>query len=375
MRRRHVIIALITLAMVFCFALTSFAAEDQQNQGSPAGVELTLDDAINSALKNSFKIQQAKLDVDRAEKVRDAAWDNHRYMLSKTWVPTEQAFMSLPGTDDDSLFQALAADRAAFIQKKTYEISQDAINIQVTQSYYDIIKKQQNLDAAKLTLEIAERAYNQAKIKNEVGMVTSTTVQAKKTELEGAKSALEFARSDLENAYRALNKIMGKDNDFRPKLVTPVEFEKLEIPSLDAEIIRAMNPDQNPYLWSKKEGYELQKYAWTYTQPEEAGKVDIDKARLSYDEARVETRKKMKELYDSLKTLEISYESATQALATAELGLKNAQALYDSGMITKDDLLNSQMAIVKAEGDLLNIKINYNLCKLTFKKPWLSFLS
>lgn len=371
--RRSVIITVVSVAILFCLTVTSFAAEDQNPQ-SPVRVELTLDEAINSALKNSFSIRQAELDVDRAEKVRDAAWEYHGYMLTKTWVETEQAFVSIPGMDDMSLFQALSADRAAHIQKKTFEIMQDAIKLQVTQAYYDIHKKLEDLDTARLALESAERGYRVAKIKHEIGLATGMEVQGKKAELEGAKSGLEMAQAELENAYRKLNKLMGKDVNFRPELATPVEFEKLEVPSLDAEITRAMNPNQNPYLWSKKEGYELQRYVWTTTQPAEAGKIDIDKAKLSYEEARVETRKTMNELYQLLKTLEAAHESAVEALAAAEQALKTAQVMYENGMITGDDLLGRKIAVAKAEGDLLNVRIQYELVKINFEKPWLSFL-
>lgn len=373
--RRVAVITVATLAMIFCFALVSFASEEEQNLQEPAREELTLEDAINIALKNSFSIQQAELDVDRANEVRDNAWDNHGYMLQRTWVDTEQAYVSLPGMDDNSLFQALGADRAAHIQKKTFEITQDALEMQVTQIYYDILKKHNDIETAKLALEVAERGCKIARMQKQVGMTTEATVQAKNAELENAKSSLESAQSDLENAYRLLNKLMGKDETLRPELVTPIEFEKLEIPSLDTEIIKAMNPNQNPYLWAKKEGYELKKYTWTITQPAEAGKIDIDKAKLTYEEARVETRNKMNELNETLKTLEASYISAQEALSTAQLNLKNAQILYETGMITKDDVLNGEMAVVQAESALLNIKIGYELSKLNFKKPWLSFMA
>ncbi|WP_449241669.1 TolC family protein [Desulfoscipio gibsoniae] len=373
--RRVVVTILITLAMTFGFAFVSFASEEEQNLPGQDYVELSLEEAINNALKNSYNIQQAELDVDRAEEVRDNAWDNHGYMMGKTWVDTQQAYMTAPGTDDNSLFQALSADRAAHIQKKSFEITQDAIRMQVTQGYYDILKKINDIETAKLALEVAERGYKVAKMQKQVGMATETTIQAKNAELEGAKSTLESAQSNLENAYRTLNKMMGKDNNFRPQLATSIEFEKMEIPSLDAAIIKAMNPTQNPYLWSKKEGYELQKYTWTSTQPEEAGKIDIDKASLTYDEARVETRNKMNELNETLKTLEASYVSAQEALTAAELNQKNAQALYDNGMITKDDVVNSQLAVAQAESALLDIKINYGLSKINFEKPWLAFVS
>ncbi|TYO96580.1 TolC family protein [Desulfallas thermosapovorans] len=373
--RRAVVITLATFAMIFCFALVSFASEEEQNLQEPVREELSLEDAINNALKNSFSIQQAELDVDRANEVRDKAWDLHGYMMQRTWVETEQAYMTLPGMDDNSLFQALGADRAAHIQKRTFEITCDALAMQVTQIYYDIIKKQNEIETAKLAVEIAERGCKIARMQKQVGMGTEATVQAKNAELENARSALEAAQAGLENAYRSLNKLMGKDEKLRPQLTTPVNFEKLEIPSLEAEIARAMNPNQNPYLWSLKEGHELKKYTWTITQPAEAGKIDIDKAKLTYEEARVETRNKMNELNETLKTLEASYISAQEALSTAQLNLKNAQILYEAGMITKDDVLNSEMAVARAENALLNLTISYELSKLNFKKPWLSFMA
>lgn len=365
-------VIIVTALLLFGINVVGAAAgEGQQAAGELSG--LTLEQAVERALMYSIKVELAEKDVDRAWEVREAARDWHIYNLTKT-ISTGDLYVSTEGADEDSYFRFLSANAQWTIQKKMLDITRDAIILQAKNNYYNVLKTQRKLETAKLALEKAESDYRKVKAMALVGMATALEVQAAKSEMEMKRSAVEQAKADLENAYRALNKLIGLPPEERPVLITPIEFEKIEVPSLENKIAWALSPDNNPYLWSKKEGYELRKYTWTFAESDEAGLIDKEKAALDYQDARKETRNKMYELYDTLMTLEASYESAKEGVAAAEEALRTAEAMYDVGMATKNDVLAKKVALEEAKAALLNVKSLYSLTKETFEKPWLALI-
>ncbi|MEW6540404.1 MAG: TolC family protein [Bacillota bacterium] len=335
---------------------------------------LALDQVVELALRNSMGIKQAELDVDRAREVADAAWEYHGYMLVKTWTGTDNLYKSYPGSDEHSWYKALSADRGWHIQQKTFEMTKDAISLNARRLYNDILKKQHGLGAAGAALEKAERDYRTVLALAAVGMSTNMQVYAASAGLQRAGSAAEQARADLEGAYRALNKLIGLEPEERPVLTTEPEFKAVAVESLDLAINRALSLDNNPYLWSKREGYELQRYVWSYTQPSEAGLIDRDKAWLSYEDARAETRNKIYELFDTMKTLEAAHASAQEGLALAREALRAAELRHWVGLATYTAVLEQKAALAQAEAAVLELRSTHASVKETFEKPWLAFL-
>lgn len=366
MRRVIAVLSLSTMLLFGCVC----AAWADADEAEPAG--LSLDEAIERALQHSTIIKQAELDVDRAREVADAAWDLHGYSLLASWTGTGDLYTSREGVDENSWFRALSADRQWHIQKAGLGMRIDAVLLQVQQSYYNVIKQATALERAKAAAEKAERDYRTTQVMANIGMGTSVQVDGARAALEGARSELEQAQGDYEGAYRELNKLIGFRLDERPLLSTPLEFEVLEVPSVDAAVSRALSVEQNPYLWSLKEGHELSRYVWTFTQPQEAGKIDIDKAKLGYEDARENTRNLMYALYDRLKTLEAAHESATAGVAAAEEALRIAELKYQLGMITRTDVLDAQAKLAQVQEGLYEIRILYALTKEQFLKPWLA---
>lgn len=371
MRRvAHCIIFFMLLAVVFALPVSAQnVSEEMENS-----LELTLDEAIKRALRHSVTIKNAKYDVDRAAEVRDYAWDMHNYSLGLAWDETENVYLNLPGVGD-AFYGALSADRQYHIQQKALEIANDAIELAVKKTYNDIIKKIEALKTAKLALEKAELDNRRVQVMANLGMVTTAQSQGAKAGLENSRSALEKAQADLEVAYRTLNSMVGFKEGERPVLLTPLEFSKLEVPSIDAEVTRALAINQNPDLWIKRELHELRRFTWSTAETQEAGIIDREKAWLNYEDARNQTRDKVHELYDNLKTLEASYHSALEGIDAAEKALHASQQMYNVGMITKADLLERELSLMQAKDGLLEIKSLYELTKESFKKPWLASAS
>jgi len=368
--RRLMTILLLSFFMVLGCGISAFAADDEQALSEPSN-GLTLEKAVERALTASTALEKAEKDVDRAWEVRSSL--REAYASGAGTVSVGDLYASLPGADDYFLL-FLSSNGQWSISKKSLEMTQDLIVLQTKSNYYDIIKKLHKVEITGVSLQKAEDDYRIARAKNLAGMATDLEVKAAQSLLETEKSSLELARAELENAYRKLNKLIGLGLEERPDLVTPIEFEKLEVPSIENKVAWALSPNSNPYLWSKKEGYEITKYTWTTTEPDEAGLIDKEKASITYDEARQDTRDKVYELHDTLKTLETSYVSALEGLAAAEEGLRVTKAMYEAGLVTKNDVLDNEVALNKVKDSLLDIKSKYALTKETFEHPWLALL-
>ena len=364
--RRTSGIFMLTLFMVFVIAVTGAVADE----GQPAmekSYDLSLEEAIERALRTSTTLEKAEKDVDRAWEVRKTA------RAAYASGPIEDLYTSIPGADDHFI-RFLSSSGQWEISKKTREMTEDAIILQAKGNYYDIIKKLHELETGMTSLQKAEADFSKVSARATVDLATGAEVQAAKSLYEMEKSALEKAQADLDNSYRIINKLIGLPLEERFIPITPIEFEKIEVPSLENKVAWALSPDSNPYLWSKKEGYEISKYTWTFTTPDEAGLIDKEKASITYQDARKDTRNKIYELYDNLKALESSYQSTIEGMATAEESLRVAQSMYEVGMITKNEVLAREVDLAKAKDGLLRVKSLYVITGETFEKPWLAFV-
>lgn len=372
-------IMMIAFLMLLGCGITAFAADDDQSATEQSN-GLTLEEVVERALLKSTAIKQAEKDVDRALEVRDSARTGHINGLKRLsdsedgTISTGNLYASTTGTDEDGYFQYLSANGQWSINTKMLDLTKDATVMQAKGNYYDILTKLHKLEITEVSLQKAEDDYRIARAKSLAGMATNLEVQAAQSLLEAEKSTLEQTRAELENAYRNLNKLIGLKPEERPNLTTPIEFEKVEVPSLENIVAVVLSSNKNPYLWTKKEGYEISKYTWTFSESREAGLIDKEKASLTYQEARQDTRDKVYELYDNLKSLEASYKSAQEGLAAAEESLRVTKSMYEAGLVTKNDVLEKEVALNNAKDGLLSIKSSYALTTETFEHPWLAFV-
>jgi len=368
--RRIVVNITIIFLMTFLFAGVCYAAGEDMQSADSEQSGLTLSETMEMALIKSIQLEQAEKDEERAEEVRHASRSGYIRGVANTPM-TGELYVSASGAGEP-FFQFLSADAQWGISKKMLEIAKDSITLQAKKGYFDVLQKQQKVVKAQVELDKAQRDYRSAAARKSVGMASTSQVQGAKAAVEQKASNLEQARADLEKAYRSLNKLIGNKPTERPELVTPIEYEKLEPPALENKIATALSSDNNPYMWVKEENYDLSKYTWTFAQVEEAGLIDTEKANLSYQDAQKDMRNTIHELYDTLKTLEASYESAKQAVTSAESALATTQAMFNVGMVTKSEVLEKKATLETAKDGLLKVKSLYAITKETFEKPWLA---
>ncbi|MCL0032934.1 TolC family protein [Peptococcaceae bacterium] len=358
------------LSFLVFFSIISFKLGECSAEAEEEMLFITLDDAIERALEHNFDIKLADLNVDRAREVMKYAWEAHNRQLIKTYQPVLQLYVSVP-PDKDAFPLMMKSNRNWHIQKRLFEIKKDALVLKVKRNYYDILTKQQELLAMESALEEAEYRYNAVKARRDAGMATDVQLMSAKSALEKAKAEVEQKRAELENSKKRFCEIIGLPIEANVVLVDHLSLQEIEIPSLRTAVTFATSPEHNPYLWILRERYELQRYIWTYTQPDEAGKIDREKLYLEYKKERLNIEEKMRSTYNNLMALEEAYKSAKETLLTAKRAVEVAEIMRENGMATEGEVLKRKVEMQKALAALLKTASAYELAKEKFLKPWL----
>jgi outer membrane protein TolC len=78
----------------------------------------------------------------------------------------------------------------------------------------------------------------------------------------------------------------------------------------------------------------------------------------------------VRELYHTLKSLEESYRSAEQEVATAREELKQKQIMFRLGLATRADVLAAEVSLASANYVLTDLAAQHSYNKVVFQKPW-----
>jgi len=361
---------LIMKKKISCLILTFFLllvltpttyAEDNSTDGL-----LTLDKAVEMALKKSNKLKEIDYDIERGEEVRESAASKVNF------TPT--------GSDPDPMaataFTTLVAtDMGLQMTKKSKDLEIDKITLNVFKKYTQVITANHDFELAKLQQDKAKRDWQVALLSYDTGFISWSQLKLAEAGNKTANTSYELAQKKVDEAYQDLTSLIGLKSGDRPILTEKVEYTPLGIDSLDNAITRIM--DGNPAIWLAEEQANLEKlkldlYSWAdpYREPYSAKEIDVDKAKLSAVDAKRQMREGLNTLYLQIMQLEDNYKMAEQGLRVAETEFQVKKLQHELGMLSKQDYLAAEVALAKAQNDFSKIVYQHESLKQTFYKPW-----
>lgn len=335
-------------------------------QDKPNDVSLTLNQAVEMALKHSNNMKQIEYDIERGEEVRKSIADKLQYIPSggQTDPVVAATFTGL-----------VAADMGLQMTKKSKDLEKDKIALNVFNKYTEVLSANENLELAKLQLEKAKKDWQITLLSYDAGIISKSQLKLAESGHKTANTSFELAQKEVDKAYQGLNSLIGYKPQDRPVLTEKVEFNPIEVNDLNHEIVRIM--DGNPAIWLAEQEVNLAEiqldlYNWAdpTREPYEAKKIDIEKAKLTAADSKKQMRDGLYSLYQTIVQLEDNYKMLEQALKIAEEDFKLKKLQYDVGMISKQDYLSSELALAKAEKDFNKIVYQHESLKRTFYKPW-----
>ncbi|EAX47472.1 outer membrane efflux protein [Thermosinus carboxydivorans Nor1] len=185
---------------------------------------LTLEEAIDYALKNRPEVAQADLNVKSAEDGMQVAKSGQRptvsFQGSQTWSDTD------PGRSSDSWALGLSAsfnifdgnvtsakikqaDAALAKAQEQARQTRDAVQLEVRQAYLSLKEAEKRIETTKVAVDKAEEDYKIAQVRYSAGVGTNLDVMDAQVALTQAKTNYVQALYDYNTSKAKLDKAMG----------------------------------------------------------------------------------------------------------------------------------------------------------------------
>lgn len=371
---------------------------------------LTLDDAITAAISNDDKLAYDEKAISYQNKINDG-----KESLDDA--------MSVGGDTED--FNEDTRDNKLKQLKQQRDFDEDIVIQKTTKAYNDLVTRQMKIDKMTGLLEVRNKELNNAKLKKNLGLVTSVELGDTELQIKSLQNQLQSSVNQLKDAQDSFKVLTGKDTA-RFTLEQDIKYEKFKI---DGSVDEYLDNVIDSYLKLKIDALKLSK---DYLDDNEVSEDDVKTAkttsdgataptisagatvdqyseyekklskyqsdknaytnklneRISYltnrltiyeSQTNLEINKKqlkdgLKQLYTNILSTEDSIDSLKQKIELNNKKLSNAKLKYDLGLMTKSDY--TKLIVDEQGSDDLDIQLRntidtYNTLKEKLQKPWL----
>lgn len=341
-------------------------------------IDLSIEKAIEDGVKNSdlIEIQEYAIEVEDVKR-REAISKEKKYEDAVDMADDFNINLPIEGTDESVYLSNNMLREQAEISlereqlKNKYNIEDLKMNI--TKAYYMSLIASKNLDIAKNNLENTKRNEEIVNKKYELGVASKSDLLFSQIEVDEAKSNLETAKKDKDKAFRALN--MSLDYDLDTKVNLTSEFQKVETKRDLKKDIEKSYETRLDYIDLKntselaRKDLDLMKYRY----PENTYKYRISKGNTLRAEKAFEAKKKavefdIKNKFDVIDSESRKIELAKSTVEKAKEALRLKELSYEAGMGTLLQVKEARNSLYKAELNLSNSILNYNIAILDYKK-------
>lgn len=369
---------------------------DAQNQVKLKPV-LKLDDAIDSAIRNSEKL----------------ALQSKQIKLYEDKMDIQEKFNDISDSDNDFPYDKLEV--LAKQAKEQKEYTKDQIAQDITTKYNSIVDKEKALDKLKKQIQIKTKQINDTNLKKNLGLVTAIDVKNAEIELDKIKNSQKLKENQLKNSQDFFQVLTGKYvsqyslEDTQPfeafritgdvdayfdgvidkykkydkKLLEltkdNLKDNKVDKPDGDApkksDYEDSLNDDGSVKIsagdkynnavagykkeWSDYGSYLEQKFGYS---------TDV----YTLNETKKGLKNGLKDSYANLLDMENSIKVMQTNIAVKNKELANSKLKYDMGLMTKTDYNSLVLDNDELENSLRTAVNNYNTLKNQIQKPWIS---
>ena len=392
---------------------------------------VTLEEAIQLALRNSPVMAQRRGAVDQAESGERTAIGDFLPSLSFSSgasLSSTQRFDPATGRDvtgsSDSYnarlssnvtlfdagrrFAARSQARASTAQAEANLVEQQFnVTLAAKQSFFDVIRLEENIRVVAANLERAEQTLEASKQRFAVGSATTSDTLRGRLEVNQARQAVLQVQSQHRSAMYSLGALLGFDGPVGADPATPTEPAPFVMS--DAELIQlavtaspsvrssALTVEANqaavgvnraqwfPTLsasggltWSNQTaslsggrnswstGLSLSYPLFNGFSREDAierSNINLRVSRAQYDDAQRQARADAQRAIEAVRLAEQQIELAREAVVVAEEDLRVQQVRYSLNASTTLDQIASRAALVQSELGLINARYDYLIAR------------
>lgn len=411
---------------------TAFAADT---------VQLDLHDSVQMALENNRTIRQALTDVDMAKwtlsKARrtmgptvtwtsganriggdslDTAHNAHALGMGPaydySWTNTAQGVMPLyNGSVKGQIKQARYGLNA---QDLALEETKQAIRLQATSDYYNILQCRNLIDVEQESVNTLQEHLDNVNAQYRVGTVAKSDVLASQVQLANAQQALVTAQNNYDIAVSTLNNVIGLPTDTVLDIRDQLKYTKYDLTQDDCtnyaldnradgaaaryavkaaeaavETAKAgYQPTVNAVVNKSIGGEKPFRHDHTNSDSWSAGvnaswdvfdngltQASVNSANMALAKAQEEAaqtddqiRLDVRTAYLGLQAAEKNIQTTSVAVTRAEEDYKIAQVRYSAGVGTNLDVMDANEKLTTARTNYYTALYNYNTSKAALDK-------
>lgn len=411
---------------------TAFAADT---------VQLDLHDSVQMALENNRTIRQALTDVDTAKwtlsKARrtmgptvtwtsganriggdslDSAHNAHALGMGPaydySWTNTAQGVMPLyNGSVKGQIKQARYGLNA---QDLALEETKQAIRLQATSDYYNILQCRNLIDVEQESVNTLQEHLDNVNAQYRVGTVAKSDVLASQVQLANAQQALVTAQNNYDIAVSTLNNVIGLPTDTVLDIRDQLKYTKYDLtqddctnyaldnradgaakryavkaaeaavetakagyqPTVNAVVNKAIGGEKpfrhdhtNSDSWSAGVNASWNVFDNGQTQASvNSANMALAKAKEAAAQTDDQIRLDVRTAYLGLQAAEKNIQTTSVAVTRAEEDYKIAQVRYSAGVGTNLDVMDANEKLTTARTNYYTALYNYNTSKAALDK-------
>lgn len=324
--------------------------------------ELTFEEAVELATKNSSDLRSVAETADYLQDLKEDIWD----ITGSFSVPT----VSYQQWVDDDIYAIYSSIQniSSSMSKNRYseELTKISLEATVKNYYTSIFSDQSSLELAKKDMEVKKTLWEQGQRKNQLGLLSDYDLNTLRSDYEQAQYNVTKLEMALEQEYLSFYNFIGEDREKDYTLVYDVEYAPYELPQPMTQYINSkMNTDYTIKL--QEQAVEDAEFNKNYMSMSSTNATSANN-KHSYEEAKrsLKTAKDSKELaiqnaYNSILSLESQYDSAVTTLEQAKAAQRAAEVNYKAGNTTAITLDQAALAVEQAQNAVTQLEYAHDM--------------
>ena len=324
--------------------------------------ELTYEEAVELATKNSSDLRSVAETADYLQDLKEDIWD----ITGSFSVPT----VSYQQWVDDDIYAIYSSIQniSSSMTKNRYseELTKISLEATVKNYYTSIFSDQSSLELAKKDMAVKKTLWEQGQLKNQLGLLSDYDLQKLRSDYEQAQYNVTKLEMALEQEYLSFYNFIGEDREKDYTLVYDVEYAPYELPQPMTQYINSkMNTDYTIKL--QEQAVKDAEFNKNYMSMSSSNETSANN-KHSYEEAKrsLKTAKDSKELaiqnaYNSILSLESQYDSALTTLEQAKAAQRAAEVNYKAGNTTAITLDQAALAVEQAQNAVTQLEYAHDM--------------
>ena len=324
--------------------------------------ELTFEEAVELATKNSSDLRSVAETADYLQDLKEDIWD----ITGSFSVPT----VSYQQWVDDDIYAIYSSIQniSSSMTKNRYseELTKISLEATVKNYYTSIFSDQSSLELAKKDMAVKKTLWEQGQRKNQLGLLSDYDLNTLRSDYEQAQYNVTKLEMALEQEYLSFYNFIGEDREKDYTLVYDVEYAPYELPQPMTQYINSkMNTDYTIKL--QEQAVKDAEFNKNYMSMSSSNATSANN-KHSYEEAKrsLKTAKDSKELaiqnaYNSILSLESQYDSAVTTLEQAKAAQRAAEVNYKAGNTTAITLDQVALAVEQAQNAVTQLEYAHDM--------------